>query len=461
MTQLNVVLATGVPELDEAIQQRITKVNIIGNALYKEAVEDVVQRKQPNVIILSELLDGVITIRELVLKLRTKFPDARIIYIMKEDSPREKSFLYQWSVFDILPSKFGVGELEEALFNPKEFKHVAKEFDNIKDIDDIINEPVDVSGMNNIDEGKYTKINSPGAGTDRVYQQIVSFWSVRDGVGKTFAAVNTSLMLATSRDLKILLLDFNLENPCIHLQYKFYDAQRNLGSILEDAKANVEITKDNLDDYLFTHPVYKNLKILPGSLLKVKRPDSDFVFKVFKQIISAAEQSNFSTILIDNNSGLEDPLTVNILKESSKILLFSSEEPSSLNSVRRCFDAEIGDFIPNKINKKAVIPVVNKSYNETRLNYKRALELSLELRVGAIIPHDEEVRKSMFTGQPVLSKKPPEDMYNSFILISNAIHKDLFRKPISRSKTKNKETKAKNSSNNNGLFGGLFGKNKK
>jgi CheY-like chemotaxis protein len=132
---MNVILATGVPELDEAIEQRIKKINFVGSALYKEAVVEITERKQPDLdaIILSELLEGVMTTRELVLKLRTRFPDTRIIYIMKEESAKEKSFLYQWSVFDILPSKFGVSELETALFNPKEFKDVAREMEELKD----------------------------------------------------------------------------------------------------------------------------------------------------------------------------------------------------------------------------------------------------------------------------------------------------------------------------------------
>jgi MinD-like ATPase involved in chromosome partitioning or flagellar assembly len=458
---MNVILATGVPELDEAIEQRIKKINFVGSALYKEAVVEITERKQPDLdaIILSELLEGVMTTRELVLKLRTRFPDTRIIYIMKEESAKEKSFLYQWSVFDILPSKFGVSELETALFNPKEFKDVAREMEELKDYQkpsDLIDDEPDLSSVSSIDGERYDRINSPGSGTDTVYQQIVAFWAARDQAGKTFSAVNTSLMLSTSKDLKILLLDFNLDNPNIHLQYRVSDADRNLGALVEDVENGQKITKATLNDYLITHPVYKNLMILPGYILKLKKREPEQMIEIYDQILSAAQQNNFSTILVDIDSGIREKLTAHILKKATRILLHVSEDPGSLNAVRRLFDAEVGPFVANLIDKKRVVPIITKSKVESRVNFKKALEINMEVRVGSIIEYSDEIISSLYNGQPILSKKPSEEIYNSFINISNLIHKNLFRKPVSRDSKSSGDKKDSKS-----LLGGLFGGKKK
>lgn len=461
---MKVVLATGVPQLDTEIQQRITDVSFVGNALYKEAVVDVCERKQPDVIILSELLDGVTSNRELILKLRTRFPDTRIIYIMKEENLREKSFLYKWAVFDILPSKFLAKDLEDSLFKPKQFKDVAREMEELKIYEkpeDLIDSESDDHDYSSIKGRDYERVLNTGTeGNEPIYQQIVPFWSVRDQAGKTFSVVNTALMLATNKDLKVLLLDFNTENPNVHLHFRVSDADRNLAALCEDLANGFELNKHTLDDYLITHPVYKNLKILPGYILKMKLLDPETLFSAFEKILVAAQASNFSTILVDTNSGLEDPLTVNILKKSTKIILHVSEDPGSLNAIRRVFDSEVGPFTANLIDKRRVVPVITKSEDEQRVNFKKALERTLELRVGAIIEKTPEIITSLYKGEPILSKKPSERMYNAFIYMSNIVHKNIFRKPVERGGKVSGKPQKGDKKKSGSLFGSLFSKKK-
>jgi len=452
---MKVVLATGVPDLDGAIQQRIQRAQFIGNALYKEAVVDVVERKKPDVIILSELLEGVLSTRELILTLRTRFPEVRIIYILKDENPKEKSFLYHWMIFDVFSGKFSPADLEEALFNPKQFKDVSHELEELKQFEkptDLIDDVPDVRDMTRIDSTNYGPLDGPMQGTSNLYQQLVAYWSVLDQAGKTFSVVNTSLLLATSKDLKILLLDFNIDNPNIHLHFGLADPDRNLGALIEDVENGIELTKETFDRYLIPHPVYKNLKILPGYILKMKNREPGFVYSVFEKMIEVAQQSNYSTILIDTASGLKDELTVNILKKVNKILMHVPETPGSLYSVRRCFDNEVGPFVSHLIDRKKIVPVVTISHDDMRGNFTRALEATLETRVGGIILNHPDVRQSLYKGTPMLSKKPPEEIYDSFVLIANLVHKNIFRKPIKRTNSKQGKTESKG-----GMFGGLFG----
>lgn len=455
---MKVVLATGVPDLDTAIQQRILKANFIGNALYKEAVVDVVDRKKPDVIILSELLEGVLSTRELILTLRTRFPEVRIIYILKEDDPKEKSFLYHWMIFDVFSGKFSPVDLEEALFHPKQFKDVSHELEELKEFEkpiDLIDDDPDISGMGRINASDYSELNGPLQGNSNLYQQLVAYWSVLDQAGKTFSLVNTSLLLATNKDLKILILDFNIENPNVHLHFGIADADRNLGALVDDVEDGYELTKGNFDNYLVTHPLYKNLKILPGYILKMKSKDPQFMFSLFENIIDIAQKSNYSTILVDTASGVDDELTASILRHVNKILLHIPETPGSLYSVRRCFDNEVGPFVPQLIDRKKVIPVITMSHDDMRSQFIRALESTLESRIGGIILYHPDVRQSLFNGAPMLSRKPPEDIYDAFVLISNLVHKNIFKKPIKRrtnGSNNNAQSKEKNNSSVFGLF---------
>lgn len=453
---MKIVLATGVPDLDSAIEDRIKGVSFLGSALYKEAVVDVVDRKKPDVIILSDLLEGVTPMRELILTLRTRFPETRIIYILKDNDLKEKAFLYHWMIFDVFAGNFNVPQLKEAIFHPKEFKDVNHELEELKHFKkdpDMMDDDVDISDMTGIDANQYTKINGPQSGNGVLYQQVVGFWSVLNQTGKSFSISNTALALAGRKELKILLIDFNLDNPNLNLYYSFVDPNRNLGAIIDDVENGINLTSKNIDDYLITHPTYGNLRILPGAILKMKKRDAAFMTQIFDSLIRIAGENNYSTILVDMNAGLDD-LNVNILKKVTRILLHINESPGSLNAVHRTFDTEVGPFVEKLIDKKKIIPIINLSYEDTQTNFKRAIHAFLELPIGAIIPFSNEVRPSLYKGTPLLSKKPPEEIYNVFIRISNLIHKDLFKVPTSRN---TKATKSQNEPKKN-LFGFLGSK---
>lgn len=454
---MKIILATGVPELDTAIEEKIFNVEFLGSALYKEAVVDVVQRKKPDVIILSELLEGVTPMRVLILTLRTRFPEVRIIYILKEDNSKEKAFLYHWMIFDVFTGTFTIPQLSKLLHNPKEFKDVHQELEVFKtygkDPDLIDDEDADLSNMDKIDGSNYTRINGPNSGTETLYQQVVAFWSVLDQSGKTFAITNTALALAGRKELKILLIDFNIDNPNVNLYYNFADPNRNLSAIIDDTENDIPLSAKNLEDYLITHPVYNNLKILPGSILKMKRRNADFMFAIFEQIIQSAEQNNYSTILIDTPAGLDD-LTVQILKRVNKILMLVKEVPGNLNMLYRTFDTEVGPFVEKLIDKRKIIPIINESHSDTQTNFKRAIHGFLEIPVGAIIPFSNEVRASLYKGSPLLSKRPADDMYHAFIRSSNLIHKSIFQEPVASKKTVASDSEPKKK----GFFGGVMKK---
>ncbi|QST03009.1 hypothetical protein IMZ31_20905 (plasmid) [Pontibacillus sp. ALD_SL1] len=437
---MDIVLATGVPELDEAIEERVSGANFVGSALYKEAVVDVVSRRKPNVLILSELLDGVTPMRELILKIRTRHPEVRIIYVLKDENPREKAFLYQWMIFDVFTGSFSVPELKECLQNPKGFEDVHLEMEQLKkyqkEIPSSSDESIDTMGIKG--DG-YEALSSPEAATDSFYQQIVSFWSVLDQSGKTFSITNTALALAGRKELKILLLDFNIMNANVNLYFDFIDPDRNLGAIIEDVEGGKELTPETFEDYIITHPTYDNLNILPGCILKMKKRDDDFLIPLFDQLITLAEQSNYSTILIDTGSGLTD-LNTFILKRSTKIFLHISENPGTLNALYRFFDTEVGPFVEKKIDPSKILPIVTQSKEESRASFKRGVETLLERGVGSIHEHFEEALPSVYKGTPLLSKKPAEHIYETFIIMSNLVHKNIFTNPI-RPGNKNKPKK--------------------
>lgn len=446
---MKVLLATGVPELDNAIKDRVKRVSFVGSVLYKEAVVDAIERKKPDVIILSELLEGVTPTRELILTLRTQFPETRIIYIFREENLKEKAFLYQWMVWDVFSGSFAPEDLEENLFKPKQFKDVSGEIPALKPYQTQgwgTGGEVDIRDMKNI-KGDGTKLGELPSGTSDIFQEVVAFWSVSDQSGRTFSLINTALRLASKPDLKVLVLDFCTENPNTQLHFGFSDPDKNLGAVIEDVENGLELTKENFERYFVVHPVYKNLRILTGNILKMKDRDPKFIYSIYEKLVRLAEETRYSTILVDTNSGVSDDLTVNILKDASKILLHINETPGSLYAVRRCFDTEVGQFVEKLIDKKKITTILNQSNEEKLINFRRALEASTKIPTGVAIPYHKDVLESIYQGKPILSKNPPQEIYNVFVTISNIIHRNLFIPPKPAKKT---DKKGKGGS---GLFG--------
>lgn len=435
----SIVLATGLPELEKLISSNIDA-DFLGVALYKEAVLEVLERKQPDIVFISELLDGVMEMRPLILSLRTRVPNTRIIFIMANENPEFRSFLYQWMVFDVFSGSLSIKEIQESIESPKNFEDIAKELEVLKRFEkkgeDFDENDIDLIG--NFSSDNYTRLGNKTLENSELYRQVVSFWSVQDGAGKTFSAINTALSLANRNDLKILLIDFNIENPTVSLYYNFVDPDRNLGAIVDDLLLEREITADNFEDYLIPHPLYNNLHILPGYILKMKRQDSEFMINVFNFILELADKNNYSTVLIDTEAGLS-PLNKEIFNKSSKVLLHIAENPSSLNAVIRFFDTQYGPFVSSLLDKSKISPVITRYHNDTITNFKRIVHSVLELEIVAYFPESDKVRISIQRSEPLLSKKINDEIYLACIKLSNTIHPRSFQEPIIKTITEPEE----------------------
>jgi len=449
---MKILLATGVESLDMTLSERVKNVDFVDSVLYKEAIEEAIDKRKPDIVILSELLQGVTPTRELILTLRTRYPKVRIIFLLSEENPEEEAFLYHWMIFDVFSGEFTIPQLEKRIFQKTEFHEISG---RIKTLEAYMKDPSltgekpDIRGLTRMKRGGV--VDAPNASATELYQELVAFWSVHDNVGRSFSAINTSLLLASNRDLKVLLLDLNLDNPSFQLQFGFADANRNLGAIFQDYhNGDEEVTKEELKRYLVVHPDYPNLHVLPGNILRLKNPPVEGLIKLFDSIINAAKESNYTTILVDTGTDIHNEFNVHVLQAATNILLHVNESPGSAYAAKRMFDTKIGPFIEKLIDKEKINVVVTQSHEDTMLNFRTALQHTLERHVKATIPYYDEVRTSIFRAEPLIANKPPEDIYNAFVYICNLIHNNLFSAPI----TINKKKKKKKEKKPNSLFGG-------
>jgi response regulator of citrate/malate metabolism len=114
---MKVLLATGIADLDHAITERLPSFDFVGFALYKEAVIDCIERKNPEHIVMSELLEGVVSFEELLPTIRQRFPALHIVFIRANDDTAFDVFLEKNDIHDVLQGKFTPSELEIKLTN--------------------------------------------------------------------------------------------------------------------------------------------------------------------------------------------------------------------------------------------------------------------------------------------------------------------------------------------------------
>lgn len=432
---MKVVLATGRPSVNEKIENKfIEELEVVGKPLFREAVEPTIERTKADLVILSDVLEGVTEIEDMILKIRARHTHTRIIFIGKHMTPEIKAFLHRYMVLDILTERFNETELRNALFHPKQWEDVSNEDNILREFkrEDFGTTKADLSAMKQIDKHEYAKIKPIVTGKNSLYQEYVAFWSVLDQSGKTFSAINTSLFLASNKDLKILLLDFNISNPNIHLQYGFTDADKNLGALIEDMEDGRNITPATLEKYLITHPVYENLKILPGYILKNAAKNDEFYIEVYNLILKAAQSSNFSTVLVDLEAGLRSDLNIHVLKTATRVLLHINETPGALYATRRMFDAEIGDFVPNLLSKKRVFPILNRCTDNYKGKFKNAVDAILDgNKTITFFNESNEIHENIFEGSPLM-KQPTTEYYGKFFRIADTIHEGLFKPPRQR-----------------------------
>lgn len=434
---MKVILATGVPRLNVQIEKRFgQEIQVVGKPLFREAVESTVAKNNADIVLLTDELDGVTEMSELILLLRARYAKTRVIYIGKKMSPDFKAFLYKYNVFDILNEKFSEDELRNAFLKPKSWEEISGEIGNL---DPFVNEyempNVKPEEVAKIEKNNYTRIKPAVTNKESLYQEIVSFWSPIDQSGKTFSAVNTALFLAANPDLKVLLLDFSIKHPTIHLQYGFQNGDQSLGALIDDMDEDEEFVLNShvLDYYLITHPVYNNLKILPGNILRSAEKEPQFYIELLDKICDSVQSMNFSTILIDMDSGLRNPLSPHILKKSTKILFHVNESPGALFSVKSLLDPEYGEFVPNLIQKKKLHPILNRATDDYYVKFRHNLDAIIDgNKTNAVIKESNQIHSSIMEGSPLL-KHPTNEYYMTFFKIANLIHPGLF-KPLKNKK---------------------------
>jgi MinD-like ATPase involved in chromosome partitioning or flagellar assembly len=435
---IKVLLATGFTKLDDQLIKRFpneSEFKFVDKPVYfREGVSEKIERFTPDIIVISDFLEGAsITITGLVKLIRKKFPNLRIIYLTKtEENVDMKKFLFSMGIYDVLSiqPRINSNELKDLIIEGLQWKDVSHFF---TDFDPSERFQIDEELMSNSNsENQYKSFRTKQKkNIDNIKGNIITFWSPRHQSGNSTMIANASLLLTSRPEEKILLIDFNLQNPNLHLllNTEDHDGDHNLSALCEDLTLGEVKTSKDISKYIITHKTFSNISFLPGFILKYELPKEDVLMKSIDFIIKYSIENNYTAVMFDMDSDLSFQPNLHLMKKSSKIILPLSERPGTIVNLQKVFDAEFGPFFLNFLDINKVYPVLNFSTdtNET-IKITQLIQNLLKREIYAEIPYLREIVTSNNEGVPYLREKPNVDILREFIKLTNCIH-DVFIVP--------------------------------
>jgi len=129
MGKQKILFAVGYREMEEYLKEKLNdEFEFVGEAVYREGIIKNIELKNPDIVIIRESLVGNVNILSIVNKIRTDYPNVRIIFLAKKRSPGDKvlSVLVSYGVYDILhDQKVIVDELISLIRKPNNYKDVS------------------------------------------------------------------------------------------------------------------------------------------------------------------------------------------------------------------------------------------------------------------------------------------------------------------------------------------------
>jgi septum site-determining protein MinD len=206
--------------------------------------------------------------------------------------------------------------------------------------------------------------------------------SLKGGVGKTTAVVSLGSAIA-SFGKKVLLVDGNISSPNLGLHLEIVEPEFSLQDILEN-KANPSQAIHKLT----------NFDVLPASIFRDYKANLFSMKEKLKYL-----KKNYDYIIIDSSPSLGDE-TLGAMIASDEILVVTTPDHPTLSTTLKAL----------KLAKQRGTPIsgiiLNKVHNRNFEISPEHVEITLEIPIMAIIPHDINFLKALAKFKPSVEFKP-------------------------------------------------------
>lgn len=291
---IKIITALGNPTVNSELK-KYEKYDVIGDDLqYQEALFDVLEYEEADVIIISGLLQGQFEFDEFVLEVKKKNIGARIIVIVDEIDDETKNILMAKGIFDIF-------------YDDKI---------TMQDILDSIDREEPISRariLSEISSEKYVAIEKEEQIENKIcvmQKQEIIVVSGTAGSGKSTVAANLAKNLSKKTDSKILLIDLDTLNGNIDELLGINKVPENVEILIdEDKKCGINYIADLISKNRFDTNVLEDLVVTAGKFDVVTGNTSLHSCQnvlneeCYKKLIESAKEI-YDFIIIDTSSNI-------------------------------------------------------------------------------------------------------------------------------------------------------------
>ncbi|MEX0865663.1 MAG: AAA family ATPase [Acidimicrobiia bacterium] len=236
--------------------------------------------------------------------------------------------------------------------------------------------------------------------------RIVTVMSAKGGSGKTVLATNVSLLLNRIPDIKVCLVDADLQfgDVCLVLQLEPRFTMVNASHELHHLDGEL------LDSLLTEHP--SGLKVLAAPLEPAFA--DDITTAGLMQMLDVLKES-FDYVVVDTASMLDELILSLIEKSDDILMLVDMDLPSVKNAKLALETLRLLKFTTSNVRL-----VMNRSNSKAKLDNKE-IEGALKMPISASVPSDAMVAASVNEGRPVVESEPKSKVAKGFESVAELI----------------------------------------
>ncbi len=361
---------------------KVDFINLVGETDDLEEANYMIEEYYPNVVLLGANLNFD---RYLLSENITKeYPDTAIIMIeneLMEDTVYKSIFA---GAKDVIISPFSPSKLVESIY---------RAYQLVKEKQVIHRERPTLSRRRN------TKGN------------VITVFSTKGGVGKTFVSTNLAISLAKKTDKRVCLVDLDLDFGNIALALNTVPRFTIL-DIVDDIR---NINQDLIESYLIPHE--SGIKVLPAN---TKPQINEFVNADHIEIILSAVQGAFDYVVVDMPARFYEP--VNPAFQLADILIMvTTPDISTIRNIK----ASILTLQELNFPKSKIKVLLNK-YDKSGQIKPKDVESTLKEGLYEVIDADYKLATlSLNNGNPIVSYKPRSSISKSFNALAKKINSEL------------------------------------
>lgn len=349
-----IITAMGNPQLNIKLKE-INKYEIVSKDIqYQEALLEILDNKKDvEILILSELLSGEINIKEFILNIKKIIPSIEIILFLEKENEELKNFLISKGIFKIyLNNELSMEEIINIIdnLNINSNEDIREEIKILKEM---------ISKENNNKLEKKQKINKKN-NNQNINGKIISISGLY-GSGKSIISAILGVYFKSKR-IKTLIIDFDIFN-------------NSISTIFGVKKVPKNINKENIvfESLIIKRNKYLDLVCGIEFLFNNDNKIDDYKLKeLFNKI-----KNKYDLIIIDTSSETYFKYSKLILNNSDKIIFLMGSNAVEIKKAKDLLRIYIEDWLIqkqkinilfNKININFVKNIIIKNiFNEIKI----------------------------------------------------------------------------------------------